>query len=208
MEKNVEKIVNILNKLYPYNYHEEDPFFVLIRTVLSQRTKDVNTDKAAEQLFSVCKTPKQISSASLKSLEKLIRPSGFYRQKAKRIKDISRIILEKYNGRVPDKIDELVKLPGVGRKTAGCVLVFAFDKPAIPVDTHVHRISNRLGMVKTKTPDKTEQELMKIIQKRHWKNINTAFVAHGQTACRPRTPRCYECKLKSYCGYYRYDRQA
>ncbi|MBI5347629.1 MAG: endonuclease III [Candidatus Aenigmarchaeota archaeon] len=201
MNSSIMKTIRMLARRYPYKHAKRDAFRVLITTVLSQRTRDANTNKAAEQLFSMYQTPKQLSEAPLKRIEKLIRPSGFYRQKAKRIKKISKIICEKYNGRVPNDIEELVRLPGVGRKTAGCVVVFAFDKPAIPVDTHVHRISNRLGIVKTKTAGHTEQELMRLVPKRYWKSINTALVRHGQQVCKPRSPLCATCLLKKICSY-------
>jgi len=157
------------------------------------------TMKATRKLFAVYKTPKQIAEAPLKKLEPLIKQSGFYKTKAKRIKEISKIIFEKYKGKVPKTMDELVALPGVGRKTAGCVMVYAFDEPAIPVDVHVHRISNRLGWVKTKTPEQTEQALMKLIPKKYWIDVNEILVIHGQTVCTPISPKCSECKIRKYC---------
>lgn len=176
-------------------------FEVLIGTILSQRTKDENTRKAAAALFARYKTPKQIANASLKNLQKLIKPSGFYKVKAKRIKQVSRILLKKYKGRVPKDFDELIKLPGVGRKTANCVLVFGYKVPAIPVDVHVNRISNRLGLVKTKTPEQTEAALEKIIPKRYWIEINELMVKFGQNKCLPRKPRCPSCLLRKMCMY-------
>lgn len=180
----------------------EDPYYVLISTVLSARNRDDMTIKAVRKLFSRYKTPRQIAAAPLRKLEPLIKQSGFYRTKARRIKELSRVLLEKYHGKVPDDFDTLVSLPGVGRKTAGCVMVYAFGRPAIPVDTHVHRISNRLGWVKTKTPEKTEQALMKIVPRRYWIDVNEVLVIHGQTVCRPIRPLCEKCKVAKHCDYF------
>ena len=181
----------------------EGPFSILIGTILSARTRDENTTKIVKLLFSKYKNPKQLANAKLRDVEKIIKPIGFYHVKAKRIIDVAKIIDSKYNGKVPQNLEELVDLPGVGRKTANCVLVYAFDKPAIPVDIHVHRISNRLGLVNTKTPEETEVELMKKIPKKYWLEINDTFVMYGQNICKPITPLCDVCKIKSYCNYYK-----
>ncbi|MBU1199092.1 MAG: endonuclease III [Nanoarchaeota archaeon] len=205
MEKkeNIVQIIKILKKKSEVSmlgqFSRNTPFYILISTVLSARNKDEMTMKATRKLFAVYKTPKQIAEAPLKKLEPLIKQSGFYKTKAKRIKEISKIIFEKYKGKVPKTMDELVALPGVGRKTAGCVMVYAFDEPAIPVDVHVHRISNRLGWVKTKTPEQTEQALMKLIPKKYWIDVNEILVIHGQTVCTPISPKCSECKIRKYC---------
>jgi len=175
----------------------------LISTVLSQRTKDINTEKATKLLFSRYKNAKQLANASLKSVEKLIYGTGFYKTKAKRIKGIAKVILSKYNGKVPSDFDELMKLKGVGRKTANCVLVYAFRKQAIPVDTHVNRIANRLGLVKTRTPEETEEQLVSIVPKKYWIEINELMVKFGQRKCFPRNPRCDICSLRKLCDYYR-----
>ena len=196
----ITKIVNALKKRYDWKRgHSSDPFRVLISTVLSQRTKDANTEKASSALFSRFKTPRQLADADIRKIERLVRPSGFYKVKARRIKSISRIIIEKFEGKVPEDINKLLSLPGVGRKTANCVLVFAYRQPAIPVDTHVHRISNRLGIVGTKTPEKTETELMKRIPKGYWIDLNELLVTHGQNICLPRKPHCSICPIKKYC---------
>jgi len=180
-----------------------DPFSILIGTILSARTKDENTAKVVKKLFAKYKTARALSKAKVKDVEKLIRSIGFYHVKAKRIIGVAYIINSKYNGRVPSSIDELLKLPGVGRKTANCVLVYAFEKPAIPVDIHVHRISNRLGLVNTKTPEDTELELMKKIPKKFWLKINDTFVMYGQNICKPISPLCGVCKIKNQCKYYK-----
>ena len=178
------------------------PFNILIGTILSARTKDENTTKVVKILFSKYKNAKNLANARLKDVEKIIRSIGFYHVKAKRIIEVAKIINSKYNGRVPDNLEKLVELPGVGRKTANCVLVYAFEKPAIPVDIHVHRISNRLGLVKTKTPEETEIELMKKIPKKFWLEINDTFVMYGQNICKPISPMCNICKIKKNCKYY------
>ena len=201
-------IIKILKKKYPSTFfnrnsnEKEDSFYALISTVLSQRTRDEVTYPVAARLFKVLKTPKDFAGADTKKIARLIIGVGFYKTKAMRIKQISKILLEKYNGKVPDSEEKLLQLPGVGRKTANCVLVYGFRKNAIPVDTHVHRISNRLGVVKTKTPEQTETELVKIIPKQHWIALNELFVKHGQTVCRPINPRCEICSIKKYCGCY------
>src|SRR2546422_10445694 len=136
----------------------------------------------------------------------LFRSVGFYKTKARRIKEISRILLDKHGGKVPEKMEELLDLPAVGRKTANCVLVYGFGKPAIPVDTHVHRISNRLGLVHTKTPEETEIELTRITDRRDWLDLNEVFVKFGQTICKPIGPKCSTCTLNSNCAFYQEKR--
>lgn len=180
-----------------------DPFRVLIRTILSQRTRDENTDQAAAALFDVYKTPEEIANAPDGKIEELIKKAGFYRVKAKRIKEVSRIIHRDYRDVVPDDIGELLGLPGVGRKTANCVIVYGFKKNAIPVDVHVHRISNRLGLVHTRNPDETEFELVKIVPEEYWLDLNLKFVRFGQNICRPIGPRHEECPLNDLCDFYR-----
>ena len=179
------------------------PFSILIGTILSARTKDESTTKVVKQLFSKYKNAKQLANAKVKDVEKIIKSIGFYHVKSKRIIEVAKIIDSKYKGRVPDNLDELVELPGVGRKTANCVLVYAYEKPAIPVDIHVHRISNRLGLVETKTPEDTEQELMKKIPKKFWIDINDTFVMYGQNICKPISPMCSVCKIKRSCKFYK-----
>lgn len=180
-----------------------DPLQILIGTILSARTRDENTTVAVNNLFARYKTAVDLAKADTKKIERLIKQSGFYHVKARRIKEVAKILVEQYDGKVPDNIDELLKLPGVGRKTANCVLVYAFNKPAVPVDTHVHRIANRLGLVQTKTPEQTEMELTTKIDKRYWLNINDTFVMFGQNICKPVGPLCEPCLLKKSCKYYR-----
>ena len=178
------------------------PFSILIGTILSARAKDEATSRIVKELFKVYKNAKQLANAKIKDVEKIIKSIGFYHVKAKRIFEVAKIIDSKYKGKVPDDLEKLVDLPGVGRKTANCVLVYAYEKPAIPVDIHVHRISNRLGLVQTKTPEETEFELMKIIPKKLWLDINETFVKYGQNICKPITPMCEVCKIKNSCRYY------
>lgn len=180
-----------------------NPFRVLITTILSQRTRDENTDQAAAALFDVYNTPQKIANAPTEAVEKLIKKAGFYRVKAKRVKEVSRIIHEDYNDIVPDDIEELLGLPGVGRKTANCVIVYGFRKSAIPVDVHVHRISNRLGLVHTKNPDETEFELAKIVPESYWLDLNEKFVRFGQDICRPIGPKHEECPVNDVCDFYK-----
>ncbi len=180
-----------------------DPFRILIGTILSHRTRDENTTRATANLFSVYRTPAELAGADEEEVKRLIRPAGFYNMKAKNVIRVSRQLLDRFGGRVPDNVDDLLTLRSVGRKTANCVMVYAFGKAAIPVDTHVHRISNRLGLVKTKTPDETEERLAAAVPKEHWLELNELFVRFGQTVCRPVGPRCAECSLKRGCAYYR-----
>ncbi len=178
------------------------PFRILIATILSARTKDENTTKAADKLFKLYGTPQKLAKAKVKDVEKVIKSVGFYHVKSKRIIEVANLILSKYNGKVPADIDKLVDMPGVGRKTANCVLVYAFEKPAIPVDTHVHRISNRLGLVDTKIPEETEMALREKIPKKYWLDINNTFVMYGQNICKPISPMCHVCKIRKTCNYF------
>ena len=182
---------------------ETGPFSILIGTILSARTKDEATTKAVKELFSKYKNPKELAAAKIKDIEKIIKSIGFFHVKSKRIIEVAQIIHTKYKDKVPEDLDTLIQLPGVGRKTANCVLVYAFEKPAIPVDIHVHRISNRLGLVDTKNPEETEQELMKKIPKKYWIDINDTFVMYGQNICKPISPMCDVCKIKNNCKFYK-----
>lgn len=180
-----------------------DPFRILIGTILSHRTRDENTTKATENLFTRYKTPAQLARADPEVVRKLIRPSGFYNMKTRNIMIASKQLVDEFGGEVPDNEEDLLKIHSVGRKTANCVLVYAFKKPAIPVDTHVHRISNRLGLVRTKNPEETEAGLVRTVPKRYWLEVNDLFVRFGQTTCKPIGPRCSSCNLTGACQYYR-----
>ena len=178
---------------------KQDPFKILISTILSARTRDSNTEEATKTLFNKYSTPELIANADVEELEKLIYKAGFYKVKAARIKEVSRLIKEEFDNVVPDEFEDLISLPGVGAKTANCVLVYAFKTPAIPVDTHVHRIPNRLGWIKTKKPEETEKELKKIIPKDQWIRVNRVFVRFGQEICLPNRPKCDLCPISSTC---------
>jgi endonuclease III len=180
-----------------------DPFRILISTILSQRTRDSVTEKVSGRLFEKYDRPDSFASADPTELAFDIKPVSFYNQKAANIIETSKQLIALHRGEVPRNYSELLQLPGVGRKTAGCVLVYGFGEPAIPVDTHVHRISNRIGLVRTTTPDETEEALEKIYDKRYWIDINELFVSFGQTVCLPINPRCQTCPVKSECRYYR-----
>ena len=175
------------------------PFEVLVSTLLSLRTKDEVTGEAARRLFAVARTPQAMVELAPETIAQLIYPVGFYPTKAKRLLEISRILLDRYDGEVPADLDELTGLPGVGRKTANLVLVEGFKIPAICVDTHVHRISNRIGYVKTKTPEQTELALRKKLPRQHWIRYNELLVAFGQTLCRPVSPFCSRCPVADMC---------
>lgn len=193
-------IVEKLNEVFDVRvFEDKDPYRVLVRTILSQRTRDENTDQATNNLFSKYKDIYEVADAPTKDVEELIRCSGFYRVKAGRIKEVSRILIDQYGGEVPDNMKELLELPGVGRKTANCVLVYAFEEPAIPVDTHVHRISNRLGLVNTKDPEDTERELDKFVPEDIKILLNDLMVQFGQNICKPISPQCEICPLDELC---------
>ena len=176
-----------------------DPFKVLISTVLSLRTKDETTAGASKKLFKLADNPSDMLKLSEKEIIKAIYPVGFYKTKAKSIKSICRDLISKYDSKVPDDIDELLKLNGVGRKTANLVVTLGYNKPGICVDTHVHRISNRLGYIKTKTPDETETALRKKLPKEHWIDYNSLLVSFGQHLCRPISPFCSQCPVIKLC---------
>jgi endonuclease III len=180
--------------------HAEDPFQVLIGTILSQRTRDEATDTASARLFARFPDARSLAAASPKSIEPLIRETGFYHTKARILPACARAILERFGGKVPDTLEPLLTLPGVGPKTANCVLVFGYGLPGMPVDTHVHRISNRLGLVRTGTPEETEAALRRIVPKEYWLPINPVLVQHGQNLCRPIGPRCEDCPILEYCA--------
>ena len=217
MKRILNGMVKTMNSVKPpritalqdlHDAEDHGPFSILIGTILSARTKDESTTRIVKDLFKVYKNAKQLANAKVKDVEKIIKSIGFYHVKAKRIIDVAKIIDSKYKGKVPDDLETLVRLPGVGRKTANCVLVYAYEKPAIPVDIHVHRISNRLALVQTKNPEEREFELMKITPKRLWLDINETFVKYGQNICKPISPMCNVCKITNSCKYYKTKKNA
>jgi endonuclease-3 len=177
-----------------------DPFKILISTIISARTKDEVTGPATERLFVLAASPAAMSTLPEEKIEKAIFPAGFYHTKAKAIRKASKELIERFGSRVPDTIEELLILPGVGRKTANLVMTLAHNKAGICVDTHVHRITNRWGYVKTKTPHDTEQALREKLPKKHWIAINTILVMHGQNICKPISPLCSRCPVSTCCA--------
>ncbi len=203
------KVLEILRKEFPkWNapvvhmiaQHRRNPFRVLVCALLSTRTKDELTHKVCKRFFEKIKSPEELVKLSEEEIQKLIYPVGFYRVKARQLKEIGKILLEKYGGKVPDTLEELIKLPGVGRKVGNLVLSKGYNKPAIVVDVHVHRIVNRWCLVKTKNPTETEFRLMEIVPKELWSEINYLLVAFGQTICTPQKPKCDICPIEKYCG--------
>ncbi|MBN1471908.1 MAG: endonuclease III [Syntrophaceae bacterium] len=179
--------------------NQRDPFVILISTLLSLRTKDEVTAVATDRLFSLASTPEEMLNVPLDKIARTIYPVGFYRVKAKNIHHACRELINRFNSKVPDNLDDLLSIKGVGRKTANLVVSLAYGKDAICVDTHVHRISNRLGYVKTKTPDETEFALRKKLPRRHWIIYNTIMVAFGRKTCKPVSPLCSQCPVNKYC---------
>jgi endonuclease III len=179
---------------------DDDPFLVLTSCILSLRTRDETTGPASARLFARARTPRALLELPEGELAKLIYPVGFYKTKARTLRTIAKVLLEQHGGVVPSDLDALLALPGVGRKTANLVLSQAFAKPAICVDTHVHRIPNRWGLVKTKTPEQSEQALMKVVPEAWWIDLNPTLVAFGQTICQPLSPKCSTCPVADACA--------
>lgn len=177
----------------------QDPYLVLIGCILSLRTNDKTTYPATLKMLKLAKTPQAMMNVSVEDLAQAIYPVGFYENKARQIIELSRQIVKELDGKVPDEIDDLIKFNGVGRKTANLVLAKGFNKPAICVDVHVHRIFNRLGYIKTKTPEETEFALREKLPLKHWLNINTLMVTHGQNVCKPKNPNCTQCPIAEWC---------
>ena len=205
---NIGKVLALLEKEYNKNRipiiskiseHSRDPFRILIGTILSLRTKDEVTAKASQRLFEAASTPEEMLKLRNSQIEKLIFPVGFYHRKAENILQVCKILLDKYNGKVPDELNELLELPGVGRKTANLVIVLGFDKFGVCVDTHVHRISNRWNYVQTKTPEQTEFALREKLPKEYWKIYNDYLVSFGQHTCKPISPHCSICPIEKFC---------
>lgn len=176
-----------------------DAFKVLISTILSARARDEATEVIAERLFVKYPTAEKLMRAKPEDVIKIIRRIGFYNAKSKNVIEASRMVVEQFGGKVPSTMPKLLELPGVGRKVANCVLVYAYKLPALPIDTHCHRIPNRLGWIKTKTPEETEVALEKIIPKKHWGIVNDTFVCHGKTTCLPISPLCSKCPIYNHC---------
>jgi endonuclease III len=188
----VEPVVTTISK-------ERTPFHVLISCLLSLRTKDQTTREASQRLFAAANNPEDMMMIPVARFEKIIYPVGFYRTKARRIKEICKELIKTYNGKVPDTIDDLLKLNGVGRKTANLVVTLGYKKPGICVDTHVHRITNRWGYVKTKNPHETEFALREKLPRKYWLTVNDLLVTYGQNICTPVSPKCSICCINSYC---------
>lgn len=199
----ISNIIKILKKRYPANdfsAHHSTPFKVLVACILSLRTKDETTYPAAKRLFALADNPEKMLKLQESAIRQTIYPVGFYKRKSKTIKEICKKLISDYNSEVPDTIDELLKFKGVGRKTANIVVTFGYSKPGIAVDTHVHRISNRLGIVKTKKPEETEFALKKLVPRKYWIDLNELFVRHGQNTCRPVSPFCSRCEIRKFCN--------
>lgn len=208
--KNIDKIFEILRKadlpqteFVKFNEQVKNPFIVLIGCILSLRTNDKTTYPATLRMLKFGDTPKDFAYLDPEELEKAIYPVGFYKNKARQIVELSRELYEKHNSVVPNTIEELIKFKGVGRKTANLVLAKGYNLPAICVDVHVHRISNRMGLVSTKTPEETEFELKKNLPVDYWIDSNTLLVTFGQNVCKPVSPKCPSCCVKAYCDSYK-----
>ncbi|CEI74043.1 MULTISPECIES: endonuclease III [Romboutsia] len=204
--KNINKILDILEETYPdakceLNY--TTPFELLIATILSAQCTDVRVNKVTEEMFKKYNTPEAFAKLSIEEISEEIKSCGLYKSKAQKIKETSIKICELYNGQVPDSLDELIKLPGVGRKTANVVLSNAFGQDALAIDTHVFRVANRIGMVNTTTPEKTEFPLMKVIPKKRWSHSHHLLIFHGRRICKARKPECEICPIQKYCKYYK-----
>lgn len=206
-ETNFNEIMRELKKLYPSTdkttlnrmRKKPDAFKVLISCLLSLRARDENTEKVSKQLFEVAETPEAIIKIPVEKLEKIIFSSGHYKKKARVLQSVSNELINRFNSKVPDKKEDLLSIKGVGPKTANIVLAFAFNQSVIPVDTHVHRIPNRLGWVKTKKPEQTEEQLMKILPKIYWADVNAIFVQFGRDICQPVSPKCSTCPINKHC---------
>ncbi len=206
MKINLEKMLDIMEEearrrnAPVFRFRAKDPFQSLVFAILSTRTKDEVTSEKGKKLLSIANSPKKLMSMSVAEIEEIIKGVGFYRTKAKNLKKVAEIVVRSYNSKVPERFEELVKLPGVGRKVANIVLSF-YGIPAIAVDTHVHRVANRIGIVKTKSVKDTERELKKIFPQRLWKRLNKVFVGFGQSVCKPVKPECENCRIRAICSY-------
>ena len=205
--KNISNIMNALEKKFGKNQRttlnamrkKPDPFRILIACLLSLRTRDENTEIASERLFAVAETPREILKLPIEKLEKLIFSSGHYKKKARILQSVSKEIIERFNSKVPSTREELMSIKGIGPKTANIVLSFAFNQQVLPIDVHCHRIPNRLGWIKTKTPEETEIALGKILPKKYWMEFNALFVLFGREICVPISPKCSLCPVRKWC---------
>lgn len=201
----IKEILDLLEIQYPdaeCELHYTTPFELLVATILSAQCTDVRVNKVTDEMFKVYNTPKQFAELSEEEIGEMIKTCGLYKSKAKKIKMTSEILYNDYNSEVPDSLEELVKFPGVGRKTAGVVLSNAFGHPAIPVDTHVFRTVNRIGIVETSTPEKTEFALMEVLPKERWSKAHHLFIFLGRRMCKARKPECTDCPIKKHCNYF------
>jgi endonuclease-3 len=204
LKKRADRIRKILKEIYPAvetQLFHENPFQLLVATILSAQCTDKQVNQVTPLLFERLKTPADFVAAPLKSIEKLIRPTGFFHIKAKNIKNCAKSLINEHGGLVPQSLDELVKLPGVGRKTANVVLGAAFGIPGVVVDTHVGRISNRLGLSQNNNPVKIEFDLMDIIPRREWNDFCLRLIFFGRSTCSARKPKCPLCPLKKLCPW-------
>ena len=200
--------MKILSKKYPSHdktiltrmRNKPDSFKILMSCLLSLRARDESTEKVSAKLFEVANTPKEISNLPIKKLEKLIFSSGHYKRKSKILQSVSRELIKRFNSKVPDSKEELLSIKYIGPKTANIVLSFAYGKLVLPIDTHCHRIPNRIGLIKTKTPEQTEKALEKLLPKKYWNDFNAIFVLFGKTICQPISPWCSKCPINKYCS--------
>ncbi len=211
-KQQITKVLKILSSLYPRGERPwmggSDPFHTVIATVMSAQTTDAQVDTVTPELFRRYPSPAKLGAARMRDVERIIKPVGLHKTKAKNIVAAARMIAGEYGGRVPDSREELVKLPGVGRKTANVVLIKAFGEPAMPVDTHVFRVSNRIGLAKGKTPEKVEAGLERAIPRGKLGAAHFWLIHHGRTLCTARSPKCRECPISRYCEYAREEKKA
>ena len=206
-KKDILEIIKILIETYPdakCSLNFTTPFEMLFSVILSAQCTDDRVNKTTPDIFKKYNTPKDFANMDINKLENLIHPCGFYKNKAKSIKETSKILLEKYNGQVPNTMEDLMSLPGVGRKTANVIMLEVFNNPqGIAVDTHCKRLSNRIGLSDKKDPKKIEEDLLKIIPKKYYKDMNHILIWHGRNTCTAKNPKCDKCNLKKYCKYYK-----
>lgn len=203
----IAKVIKILDDLYP-NLQKSflnftTPFELLVATILSAQCTDVRVNKVTEEMFKVANEPEDFANMKLEEIEENIKTCGLYKNKAKNIKNTSLILVKDFGSKVPDTMEDLIKLPGVGRKTANVVMANAFNKDTIAVDTHVFRVSNRIGLADSKDVLNTEKDLMRNLPKNKWSSLHHQIIAHGRKVCKARNPLCYECDIKDLCQYYR-----